>query len=186
MLKAMYVPKFSHHNCYCIMFQKINLSRYSHNISREYFKFFEKLREIPKIGPKIMHNAPIRGIRAVKFFLALLTVTVIQKTCVQNFIKRYGEELSKKGKNTPKWIMKYLKIAPGRGRDVVKRFVQGGNSLSKTRNIYKRLKQLNGSLEIEEHQISKNTQKLGKNDSKQLTRGEQRVGKQFYAFGPPT
>ena len=115
MLKAMYVPKFSHYNCYCIMFQKRNLSRYSHNISREYFKFFEKLREIPKIGPKIMHNAPIRGIRAVKFFLALLTVTVIQKTCVQNFIKKYEEELSKKERihQNGSWNTSKLLLAEG-------------------------------------------------------------------------
>ena len=47
------------------------ISRHSCKMSRECFKFFKTLNNIPKIDPKILHNAPSRGIRAVNFFLVL-------------------------------------------------------------------------------------------------------------------
>ena len=46
------------------------ISIHSCKISRESFRFFKSLRNIPKIGPKVLHNASSRGIRAAKFFLA--------------------------------------------------------------------------------------------------------------------
>ena len=47
------------------------ISRHSCKMSRECFKFLKTLNNIPKIDPKILHNAPSRGIRAVNFFLVL-------------------------------------------------------------------------------------------------------------------
>ena len=46
------------------------ISIHSCKVSRESFRFLKSLRNIPKIGPKVLHNVPSRGIRAAKFFLA--------------------------------------------------------------------------------------------------------------------
>ena len=45
------------------------ISRHSCKISRECFKFLKTLSNILKIGLKILHIAPRRGIRVAKFFL---------------------------------------------------------------------------------------------------------------------
>ena len=43
------------------------ISRRSCNISRESFKLLNTLIKIPKIGPKILHNAPSLRISTIKF-----------------------------------------------------------------------------------------------------------------------
>ena len=45
------------------------ISRHSCKISREYFKFLKTMKNVPKIGTNIQHNAPSREMREVKFFL---------------------------------------------------------------------------------------------------------------------
>ena len=66
--------------------QHNNIKTFVQNI-KESLKFLKTLRTIPKISPKIQHNAPRREIGAVKYFLAILTGIVIQITYVQNFIR---------------------------------------------------------------------------------------------------
>ena len=61
------------------------ISRHSCKISRECFRFLKTWMNMPKIDPKILHNASQHRDTCCKILLSTLTVRVIQKTSVQNF-----------------------------------------------------------------------------------------------------
>ena len=58
------------------------ISIHSYKISRDCFTFLKTLSNIPKIGPKILPNAPQQRNKCCEVFLNKLTVRIIQKTPV--------------------------------------------------------------------------------------------------------
>ena len=69
----------------------------------------------------------------------------MQKDWYKNFLTKDAEQFSIIKKNVQKWAWKYLKMVSSRGREAVKRFVWWENRRGNTKNIFLKMKQLNGS-----------------------------------------